>query len=90
MTGASPPALPPDGEPVYTDDDLSDINALAVKEFIRLLQSDQSLAQEWKEEMLRMLEKGVPDDISSLEKLVEEKVNATDQETECKELPRDR
>lgn len=90
MTGESPPAPPPDTEPVYTRDDLSDINALAVKEFIRLLQSDQSLAPEWKEEILRMLKRGVPDDVSALEKMIEVKVDAADQETECEELPRDR
>lgn len=88
VTGESPPTPPPDSEPVYTHDDLSDINALAVKEFIRLLQSDQSLAPEWKEEMLRMLEKGVPGDVSPLERLIEETVDAADQETECKERPR--
>jgi hypothetical protein len=78
------PTPPPDGGPEHTHCDLSDINALAVKEFIRLLQSDQSLAPEWKEEMLRMLEQGVPDDVSSLERLIEEIVDAADQETECK------
>jgi len=89
MTDESPPVPPPDGEPPYTRDDLSDINTLAVKEFIRLIQSDQSLAPEWKEEMLRMLELGVPDDISSLERMIEEAVDAETQETEREKLPRD-
>ncbi|MDG6250332.1 hypothetical protein [Methanocalculus sp.] len=89
MTDESPPVPPPDGESPYTRDDLSDINTLAVKEFIRLIQSDQSLAPEWKEEMLRMLDLGVPDDISSLEKMIEEAVDAATQEAERKKLPRD-
>ncbi len=90
MTGKSPAAPPPDGEPAYTHNDLSDINALTVKEFIRLLQSDQSLAPEWKEEILSMLEQGVPDDVSPIEKLIEEKIDAASQEIECEELPGDR
>jgi len=89
MTDESPSVPPPESEPAYTLDDLSDINNLAVKEFVRLLQSDQSLAPEWKEEILQMLEQGVPEDLSSLEKIIEEAVNAATQETERKELSRD-
>ena len=88
MNNDNPSAPPPDGEPEYTLEDLSDINELAVKQFIRLIQSDQSLAPEWKEEMLRMLKQGVPEDISSLENLIMEDVDATTEETRCTELPR--
>lgn len=87
MTGETPPTTPPDGEPAYTLEDLSDINELAVKEFIRLLKSEQSLTQEWKEEMLRMLEQGVPEDILSLEALITEDIDAATEETDCTELP---
>ncbi len=90
MTSEYPPTPPSEGEPAYTHSDLSDINALAVKEFIHLLQSDQSFAPEWKEKILRMLEQGVPDDVSPVEKLIEEKIDAASQETECEEQPRDR
>ena len=89
MTREMPPTSPPDDEPSYTIDDLSDINELAAKEFIRLLNADQSLAPEWKNEMLSILEKGVPGDISPLKKLITEDLNATTQETNSTELPRD-
>jgi len=89
MIDESPSVPPLESEPAYTLDDLSDINNLAVKEFARLLQSNQSLAPEWKEEILQMLEQGVPEDLSSLEKIIEEAVNAETQETERKELSRD-
>lgn len=89
MTNDNPAVSPPDEKQAYTQNDLSDINELAVKEFIRLLQSDQSLAPEWKDEILRMLEQGVPEDISLLEQLITEDVDATTKETDCTELPRD-
>lgn len=88
MNDAVHPISSYEGESMYTPDDLSDINLLAVKEFIRILQSDQSIAPEWKEEMLQMLENGVPEDISPLCRMIEECIHASTQKINSEELPR--
>lgn len=78
-----------DETPSYTIEDLRDINSLAAKELRRLIHGDQTLAPEWKEKMLDLLNDGVPEDITPLSKMIEEGVHASTQEAESEELSRD-
>jgi len=72
----------------YTIEDLRDINVLAAKELLRLIQEDQSLAPEWKDKMLDLLKDGVPEDITPLIRMIRESSHDSTQETDCKELSR--
>ncbi len=72
----------------YTIEDLRDINVLAAKELLCLIQEDQSLAPEWKDKMLDLLKGGVPEDITPFVRMIRESIHDSTQETDCKELSR--
>lgn len=47
--------------------DLSDLNALALAEFIRLIKNSEELDSKWKETILELVRNGIPEDLSILE-----------------------
>jgi len=65
------------GNQQYTTEDLKDINLLAAKELLHLIHEDQTLAPEWKNKMLDLLKDGVPEDITSISKMIEEDIHAS-------------
>jgi hypothetical protein len=47
--------------------DLSDLNALALTEFIKLIKNNEELDAKWKETILKLVENGIPEDLGDLE-----------------------
>jgi len=46
---------------------LSDLNALALAEFIKLIKTSEELDTKWKETILKLVKNGIPEDLSGLE-----------------------
>jgi len=63
------------------DDELHDLNAVALLEFRRLLALEETLSTEWKEAVLRLTNEGIPGDLNDLQKLAEGGVDDSSQET---------
>ena len=47
--------------------DLSDLNDLALAEFIKLIKNSEELDSNWKVTILELVKNGIPEDLSSLE-----------------------
>ncbi len=47
--------------------DLSDLNALALAEFIKLIKNSEELDAKWKETILELIKNGIPEDLGGLE-----------------------
>ena len=50
---------------------LKDMNSQARVEFLRLITSDDNLNQTWKETLTPLISEKIPDDLSSLQKLID-------------------
>lgn len=56
-------------------ENLTDLNALALKEFRLLVSQNKDLDIEWKQEILQITENGIPQDLESLSSLIKGDAN---------------
>jgi hypothetical protein len=73
--------LHPNNESQDSNESAEDLNSLAAKAFHKLLETDSVLLPEWKAAALELTAKGVPQNVSSLKKLLEGEQNADSQKT---------
>jgi hypothetical protein len=49
---------------------LSDLNEVALKEFMQLVESDEGLLPEWKQAIIELIQNGIPQNLDALEAII--------------------